>query len=405
MTETLPPARSRLTSLDALRGFDMFWILGADAVIQALGGFSSFPPLTTIAQQLDHKAWEGFAFYDLIFPLFVFIVGVSVVFSLQGRLTEMGRSATVKRILRRGLLLFLFGIISNGGLTHEWPDVRVAGVLQRIAVAYTVTALLLLFCRTRTLIITTVVLLAGYWALLAFVPIRDFSLESSYLEAHLGTLHPSHAQIEAALEATPNKVSGRYAPGLNVPNHFDFRYLPGRMYDTYWDPEGYLSTFPAIATCLLGAFAGMLLRREKLTESLKVRTLLVAGVGLLAAGWLWHLQFPVIKKLWTSSFVLVAGGWSALLLALFYYIIDVRQWRTWCQPFVWIGMNPITLYLAASLIDFRSAAERLVGGTVKHSLDEYVARGVGDLVVLTVSLGLLVGLACFLYRKKIFLRV
>jgi predicted acyltransferase len=383
----------------------MFWILGADALVHAAGRLSASAPTSWITGQLQHKAWTGFAFYDLIFPLFVFIVGVSVVFSLGRAAQEQSRSTMVKRILFRGAVLFLLGILYNGGLTQPWPEVRLVGVLQRIAIAYTATALLFTFCRTRALVVVAALLLTGYWAVLTYVPIRDIQLAPASLVARLGTAQPTMAEVENAFAATTERTVGRFEPGLNVTNHLDFQYLPGRRYDVYYDPEGLLSMLPAIATCLLGVFAGELLRRTDWPGSRKALLLAVVGVAAIALGWAWGQPFPVIKKLWTSSYVLVAGGWSFLLLAAFYYIIDVRQWRSWSLPFVWIGMNPITLYLASAFIDFRGLARRFVGGSVEAWLNTHVAAGAGALLVTLVGLSFIFLLAHFLYRRRIFLKV
>jgi predicted acyltransferase len=404
-------APSRLVSLDALRGFDMFWILGADALVLALGGLSQSGTVKAVTAQLEHKDWAGFAFYDLIFPLFVFIVGVSLVFSLTQIVAREGRAVAAKRILIRAALLFLLGIFYNGGLAQEWPNVRLVGVLQRIAFAYAAAGLLFVFFKPRTLALALVAILAGYWALLTFVPIRDVQLDRAALVERMpgvsvdGRGNPDPARVQQLFDETTARVTGRFEPGLNLTNHFDYVYLPGSRYDRYYDPEGILSMVPAIATCLLGVFAGLLLRITDLTEREKVRGLLIAGALALAAGWLWHLQFPVIKKLWTSSFVLVAGGWSFWLLAAFYYVVDVRRWQSWCQPFVWIGMNPITLYLLSSVVNFNRIAARFVGGGVKTWLDQNVVAGAGGIVISVVSLALIFGLASFLYRRKIFLRV
>lgn len=400
-----PVPSSRLVSVDALRGFDMFWILGADAVMRALGRVAHVQPFPTLGAQFEHKAWAGFAFYDLIFPLFVFIVGVSTVFSLTKIVEQHGRAAAVKRVVARGVLLYLLGLFYSGGLTNAWPNIRLLGVLQRIALAYTATGLLFCFFKPRALAGLTVALLAGYWALLTFVPIRDIQLDNAALAARLGTEKPAMAQVEQAFRATTARVTGHYEPGFNLTNHVDFAYLGGRRYDTYYDPEGMLSTLPAIATCLLGVFAGLLLRRTDLRPQQKFVWLAVAGVAALALGWLWGLQFPVVKKLWTSTFVLVAGGWSLLLLATFYYVVDIRGWRGWCRPFVWIGMNPISLYIIGGLVAFRTIGQRLVGGDVRSFFESTLGPGGGDLIGALMGLALIVGLAGFLYRRQIFLRV
>lgn len=406
-----PASSPRLVSVDALRGFDMFWILGADSLVLALGAMSLSPTLRTLAAQLEHKDWAGFAFYDLIFPLFVFIVGVSTVFSLTTLVAREGRAAAVKRILRRSLLLLAFGIFYNGGVAHEWPDVRLVGVLPRIALAYAATGLLFVFLKPRALAAVTALLLIGYWALLSFVPIRNVQLERAALVARLPEAprdadgFPAEESVRQLFDRSTERVTGRFEPGLNLTNHLDYVWLPGRRYDRYYDPEGLLSTLPAIATCLLGIFAGLWLHRADVVEHRKAFVLAAAGALALALGWLWGLQFPVVKKLWTSSYVLVAGGWSLLLLAFFYYLVDVRKWQRWCRPFVWIGMNPITLYLLTAVVSFHAIASRLAGGDVRAWLDTHVAAGLGGIVVTLVSLGLIVGLAGFLYRKKIFLRV
>jgi len=399
------PAPARLASLDALRGFDMFWILGADSLVTALGERNGSAPARWLAGQLDHKPWAGFTFYDLIFPLFLFIAGVSLVYSLNRQLAEAGRAGAVRRVLRRGSLLLVLALLYAGGMTNPWPELRLLGVLQRIALCTTAAGLLFCFCRPKTLLAITVALLAGYWALLTYVPIRDISLDVTTLPARLGTAKPTAEQVRQAYDATTTSVTGAYDAGRNLTNHLDYLYLPGRKYDTYWDPEGYLSTLPAIATCLLGIFAGLLLQRPDLSGQAKVGRLLLAGAGALALGWLWHLQFPVVKKIWTSSFVLVAGGWSLVLLAAFYYVIDLRGWRRWCQPFLWIGMNPITLFLCAGIVGFRRQALRFAGGDVKLWLDAHAGPGAGQAVIALVALTLVFAFARFLYRRQIFLKV
>lgn len=384
----------------------MFWILGADAVVQVLGRIFHLPPFPFLAAQFDHKAWAGFAFYDLIFPLFIFIVGASLVFSLSRTIEQHGRGAAVKRVLVRAALIFALGIFYSGGFTTAWPGVRLMGVLQRIALAYAGAGLLFCFFRPRALAAITVALLAGYWALLAFVPIRDVQLDPAALAARLQIEKPTREQAEQAYAATTARVTGHYEPGLNVTNHFDFEHLPGRHYDTYHDPEGILSTLPAIATCLLGVFAGLLLRRSDLSDREKFMRLALAGIMAVVLGWGWHTQFPVVKKIWTSSYVLVAGGYSLLLLAAFYYAIDIRRWRGWCRPFVWIGMNAITLYLVSNLLGgFRKVAQRFAGGSVKTFFETQLATGAGDLVIALIGLALMLGLARFLYQRQIFLRV
>ncbi len=370
----------RVVSVDALRGLNMFWIMGFDGAMEALaqmtGGKS--PALSAVggffSTQFEHVDWEGVHFYDLIFPLFIFLTGVSIVLSLPSLVERDGLAKVHIRIIRRSVLLYVMGLIAYGGISAHWTDVRLLGILQRIAICYLVTALMFLHFNLRGLIAATVILLAGYWALLTFVPVPGIGV-------------------------------GSYAPDANLTNWIDRTYLPGRLWDVTRDPEGLLSTLPAIGTCLLGVFAGLLLRDKRLSETQKTLWLGAAGLALLAAGYLWALQFPIIKAIWTSSFVLVAAGFSALMLAAMHQVVDVWQWRRWATIFVWIGANALALYFLNDIANFYSTAARLVGGDFANSLDRLIAQGTGGFTIHLVMLALAVALAGFLYRQRIFIRV
>lgn len=441
-TSATAPASPRLMSLDALRGFDMFWIIGTDSLVYALGriadglhgnaaspGSPLYRLVKLLADQLEHVAWEGFHFYDLIFPLFVFMMGVSVVFSLTRQIESKGRAPALKRVLRRGVLLFLVGIFYSGGFTNPWPDMRLMGVLNRIALAYLFGGMLFCYFKPRALAAICAGLLIGYWAMMSFTPIRDIQLTRDGMAAvaakagdektaayfsnrespNPSTLKdsPAWAAAQSLFSATTNRVSGKFGKGYNVCDHFDFQHLPGKKYDTFFDPEGILSTIPAVATCLLGIFAGLLLRSTSIPDLRKVALLIGAGATAAALGWLWNFQFPVIKKIWTSSYVLVAGGYSAMLMGGFYLVVDVWKQRWWCQPLVWMGMNSITIYLTKNFLGgtFSKLSARLVGGDIKSYLDAHVASGVGDLAISVVGLLLAFWFVRFLYQRKIFLRI
>ena len=369
MTAVQAAATTRLLSLDALRGFDMFWIVGAEDIVHALRKASDTGVTRLLANQMDHKPWAGFAFYDLIFPLFVFMVGISLVFSLGRILERDGRRAALGRVCRRAALLYVIGIFYYGGFATPIDHIRLMGVLQRIALCYLFAGFIFCVFDLRTRIGLCVGLLLTYWALMCFVPV-------------------------------PGIGAGDFAEGHNLANWIDKEYLPWRKWDGDHDPEGLLSTLPAVATCLLGVFAGMLLQNRSLAEARKALYLAGAGVALAAVGWLWHLQFPVIKKVWTSSYVLVAGGYSCLFLAAFHKVIEVWGWRRWAQPFVWIGMNPITIYLVHNLVDLKKIALRFVGG----DLGVCLGRG-ADLAATIVIMAISFWICRFLYRRKIFLRL
>lgn len=363
------PVTQRLLSLDALRGFDMFWIVGAEDLVKGLEKITTGGPIGIIAEQLHHKAWAGMHFEDLIFPLFVFIIGVSLVFSLTKAVEQGGRKAALIRITRRAALLYFLGILYYGGFSTPVEKIRLLGVLQRLALSYLFASLLFCFLKPKALLGACIGILVGYWAMMTFIPV------------------PGHG-------------AGNYAEGANLANWVDSQYLPLRKWDGDHDPEGLLSTLPAIASCLLGVFAGVWLKNESLPSQKKVLYLISAGLGCLAVGWLWHLQFPVIKKIWTSSFVLVAGGYSFLLLAVFYQIIDVWKLQKWAMPFVWIGVNPITIYFGGKFIDFEEAAKLFVGGEMGKHFGVYA-----HLILAMASLGFGFWFLRFLYQRKIFLRV
>jgi len=203
----------------------------------------------------------------------------------------------------------------------------------------------------------------------------------------------------------PGIGAGSFAPDANLANWIDAHYLPGRLWDGTRDPEGLLSTLPAIASCLFGAFAGLLLCDPRVPAERKSLWLIGGGIVLIAAGYLWALQFPIIKSIWTSSFVLVTAGYSAILLGAFHQLVDVWGFRRWSTMLVWIGTNAIALYMAHNLVNFAEVSQTLVGGGVSEWLDRIFTPGAGNFAVNALGLAIAIAFAGFLYRRKIFLRV
>ncbi|EEF57337.1 acyltransferase family protein [Pedosphaera parvula] len=395
---TSPSTTKRLLSLDALRGFDMFWIVGGEELVHAL--YNAWPngPLGIINSQMDHKVWQGVAFYDLIFPLFVFIVGVSLVFSLTKAIEVNGKAAALKRVFFRSLLLYVFGLLIYGGISKGIDGIRWMGVLQRIAICYFSTSLVFCFFKLRGMIVAAAALLLTYWALMTFVPFPDVRPASASPQEI--TKHNGFTNVAQLNLSSTTMLHGQFIPGVNLANYVDQKYLPGYKWDGTYDPEGLLSTLPAIVTCLLGVFAGLLLRNPNVPDQKKVLLLAGAGIAGVALGFLWGLEFPVIKKLWTSSYVLVAGGYACIFLAAFYQVIEIWQWRRWCTPFVWIGMNPISIYLAFHFVSFEKLANLLVGGPVAAAFGSF-----GPVVVTLTIVLLMFAFVRFLYNRKIFLRL
>jgi predicted acyltransferase len=384
---------TRLLSIDALRGFDMFWIIGGEelfkalvkwpVVSDALKRWTDYPVQEVVEQQLDHVKWEGFNFYDLIFPLFLFLVGVVIPFSL-GALRERGetKGKLYWRILRRTVLLFALGLIYNGFTEFDFANLRTVGVLQRIALCYGIAALIVMHFGVIVQFLITVAILVGYWALLANVP-------------------------------APGEKAGDISMEHNLAGWLDREYLPSKIkkeYYGYGDNEGILSTLPAIATALLGALAGQWLRGRQ-GKVLKLAGLTLAGLATLALGYYWGHSLPfvnkywieeftIVKILWTSSYVLVAGGWSLLLLALFYGIIDVFGLRAWSLFFVVIGVNAITIYVLEKFVDFEKIAHFFLSGTLRLTDPAAHALIMAAGVLAVKWLFLLV-----LYRNRVYLRV
>jgi predicted acyltransferase len=368
---SIPGGPQRLMSIDALRGLDMFFIVGMEEVFAAISEMAPMTP--SINDRLQHAPWAGFHFYDLIFPLFAFIIGVSLVFSLSKSVAAEGKKAATLKLIKRSVILYLLGVLMYGGIAGGVEQIRLLGVLQRLALCFCAAGLAFVWLSPRAMVMLTVSLLAGYWAMLVFMPVPGFG-------------------------------AGDFAEGHNFTNWLDRMFLPFRKWDGDHDPEGLLSTLPAIATTLTGVFAGMLLGKPTLEPARKVRLLVIWGIAAIALGLLWHLQFPIIKKLWTSSYVLLTSGISAVLLAVFYKVIDIDQRRKWCQPFVWIGMNAITIYLLVHIVKLDALAGRLVGGEIHAGL-EHMHPGLGSLATALLAMAFAVWICRFLYVRKIFLRV
>lgn len=369
-TDTRP---RRLLSLDALRGFDMFWITGGEEIFHFLAEATGWTGAIVMAHQLSHPDWNGFRAYDLIFPLFLFLAGVSTPFSLGSRL-ERGddRSKMLRKIVRRGLTLVFLGIIYNNGLQIKpLEEMRFPSVLGRIGLAGMFAQIIYLYTNTKTQYIWFVSSLLGYWAFVMLVPV-------------------------------PGCGAGVMTMECNPVSYFDRLILPGHLHKDIHDPEGLISTIPAVATGLLGIFAGNLLRADERSTSRqqKVLFLFVAGVVFLVLGKLWDYVFPINKNLWTSSFVLFVGGWSLVLLSVFYWIIDVQNWNRWAWVLAVIGMNSILIYMAQHFIGFEHTSEKLFVGIVKYFSEPYqkVFYAIGYVVVEWLFL-------YFLYKKKVFLKV
>jgi len=357
----------RLRSLDALRGFDMLWIAGGAAVLRVLADSPGGPALEWLAGQATHVEWDGFRLWDGIFPLFLFLAGVSMPLSFDARRRRGAtRLSLAAHALRRGATLVLLGAVYNGLLGFDWGTLRWASVLGRIGLGWTFAALIVLcWPRTRDQVLWVAGILLGYWALVALVPV-------------------------------PGQGYASLAPGESIVDWFDRRFLPGRLHHGVRDPEGLLSTIPAVATCLAGALAGRWLAGVRPPVE-KAWKLAAAGAGAIALALAWDRVLPLNKNLWSSSFTVLTAGGGLVLLALFYWVIDVRGWARWSFPLRVIGTNAIAAYLLGRFIAFGALGEFLLGRATPGALHPALLAGSG--------LGLLWLVLYALYRRGIFLRV
>ncbi len=373
--ETPAPKSERLLSLDALRGFDLFWIVGGHGILVALFKLTEWGWLGAIDAQLKHVDWNGFQAYDLIFPLFLFMAGVSTPYSLTRRLAEGARSEVIRKVIQRGLILVLLGIIYNNGL--QWKgleNMRLGSVLGRIGLAGMFAQLIFVFNyeTPKRLWAWLAGILLGYWAMLSF----------------------GHAPGFAAGDLT---MEGNFA------SYVDRLLLPGKLHKGIHDPEGLLAVLPAIGNALLGILAGLWLRRsaEEVSGDRKAAGLALAGIVLLAVGGLWSFVFPLNKNLWTSSFVLWTCGWSSLLLASFYWLIDVRGWlKAFGAFFAVIGMNSVLIYMSGKFLNFDFTGQALFGGLARA-----FPPAVASVILVTGIFAVKWLLFWFLKRQKIFLKV
>ena len=372
----------RLLSLDTLRGFDMLFIMGLSTFVAhlcaALGAGDCW-----LARQMRHVQWHGFAQHDTIFPLFLFIAGVAFPFS-YAKMREKGWSTLriCRKIAWRAFALVMLGMIYNGLFTKGFGEVRWASVLARIGLGWAFAAFLYVAFSWRARIAWAVAILVGYWAVMRYAVVPG-----------------------APVGADPWSVEWNFAA------YVDRLLLPNSLGKSGADPEGILSTFPAIVTAMLGMFTGEFVRwrREQGTGNGeqgvwngggKVVTMLAAAAVMLAVGLVWSQWMPINKRLWTSTFVLVAGAYSLALFAVFYWIVDVKMWRGWTFPLRVVGLNAITIYLLQRVVDFDAISRFFLGGIVGLLPQESGAAliSMGHLAICWLVL-------CFLYQKKVFLKV
>ena len=355
----------RLVSLDALRGADMLLLMGVGPLVAALFGADSW-----LARQFSHVAWNGLRVEDMIFPVFLFVAGVSFPYSCAKQLAAGRTRLQVSlRVLRRGAVLFLLGLVYDGLLQFKPAELVWGSVLGRIGIAWTLAALAQVWLGRRARAVLAVAILLGYWAVMRGIAAPD---------------HPTAFPL---------------SPEGNLSGWLDRTLLPGRLtVPGLYSNQGTLSTLPAVVTAQLGMFAGDFVKSTALSGTRRTLALLAGGSALAALGLFvaygcgdW--SFPLNKKLWSPSFVLVVGGISAVLFAAFHWLCDVRGWTSWAFPLRVVGVNSITIYLAMAIVPFGAIRDFFVAPCLGP-----VASALGYVAVCWLFL-------YFLYRQNVFLKV
>lgn len=363
--------QSRLLSLDTLRGFDMFWIIGGEELVHVLSKLYPNSFWSVFSKQLEHPYWNGFTFYDLIFPLFIFLAGVSTPFSIGKALNDgKSKKEILLKVLKRGLILILLGIVYNNGLQIKpIDDIRFMSVLGRIGIAYVFANIIFLYVKETFLIYWFAGLIVAYWLILKFTSAPGFPMGALSMEG-------------------------------NFASFFDRNVLPGKLSRGIHDTVGLFNNIPAISNALAGIITGIFLQKQKITPTKKALYMVLAGLLAVIIAQIWNLDFPINKNLWSSSFVMQTVGLSLLLFALFYYVIDVLKYTRWTLFFQVIGMNSILIYISGKFIDWEFTADAFFKWLGQLTGEPY------SILVLAIVLVLIKWLFLkFLYDKKVFLRV
>lgn len=329
----------RLECVDAFRGIVLARYLIGTPLIPAVAVLPTSPWRDVLNSQLHHSTWNGLTWVDFSFAAYVMIMGLGIPLAFRPRDDGSARTNVFSRVLRRTLLLLVLGFLYNGGFSHRWPDIRLAGVLQRLGICYFAGSILYLNLPRRIWISLLPVLLIGYWMAMAFIPV-------------------------------PGGAAGDLSFDGNLAAWVDHQFLPGRAFYGKWDPEGILTTIPAIASCLVGMLWGELLLSNRSAER-KLAYFVAGGMISINLALLLDSVFPINKSLWSSSYVLVTAGIGSLVLGLCYFVCDVAGQCRWLFPFVVIGRNVLLAFLIVGMIPIHPLALRLVGGDVGARLGQF----------------------------------
>ena len=373
--------KKRLESLDVLRGADLFFLLAVGPIMRQLIKTLDVEWLNKCKWLFDHVEWQGFSPWDIIMPLFVFMTGITIPFALGRMREERTYGTALWRILERVVILWIFGMICQGGLFDKNDDTiyLYSNTLQAIAVAYAAAALMFLFTNLRTQIIFASVLLLGYWAAMEFISVDGYG----------GGDYTPNGNLAEWID---NAVLGRFRDGAKVVDGVvEFK-------------EGYhytwiLSSLTFVVTGMLGMFAGVI-AKSTMEEKRKLKWFAYTGLAMIAAGLIWNIWHPIIKMIWTSSMTLFTGGICFLLLWLCYYLIDYKGYRKGLTLFKVYGMNSIAAYMMPKFVKVRAILAGLLYGLAFYIGDEWTA-----MVVAVANVVVQYYILYFMYKREIFLKV
>jgi predicted acyltransferase len=363
----------RLVSLDAFRGITIAGMI----LVNNPGSWSHvYPPLL-------HAEWHGWTPTDLIFPFFLFIVGVAITLSFQKHLEAQDKKQLYIKIIRRTFILFGLGLLLSAFPFFDLTKIRIPGVLQRIAVVYFFTAIITLNTRLKTQILITGGLLLFYWAIMKLIPV------------------PGHGAGNLSIEG-------------NLAAYVDNALFHGHMWKKTWDPEGLLSTIPAVATALTGVLTGQLLQSGK--DRMEIAGwMFVVGWMAIIAGLFWHIIFPINKALWTSSYVIFTSGAALQFLGFCYWLIDIKDWKAWAKPAVIYGTNAITVFVLSGLVAKIMIFTKVMGPQGQEiSVKSWVYQNIfaswaspvnASLIFAVVNILFWLFMMWLLYRKQIFIKI
>lgn len=373
--------QQRLESLDVLRGFDLFCLVALGKIVHKLADATQAPVFDSILPCFDHVHWEGFSSWDLVMPLFMFMSGITIPFALSKYRNTNDKYAVYKRILKRVVLLWIFGMMCQGNLLALNPDkiYLFSNTLQAIAIGYLISALFFLHTSLRVQIISAGILLLAYWLSMEFITVGNYGGGNYTPDGNLA-------------EWIDRVVLGRFRDGANLVNG-EVVFSEGYRYT--W----ILSSLTFGVTAMTGTFAGYILKSKEIVEKRKVLLLSSIGLAMVITGWIWGMELPVIKKIWTSSMTLVSSGYCFLLMALFYYIIDYKGYRKYTGWLKVYGMNSIMAYMLTQCVNFTSISQSVFRG-----LEQYIGSYY-PLLITVSNISIIYLILYWMYKKNLFLKV